>query len=51
MLTIDSLKEKIESKRNEMIQTGCKYGMNHSKTISISDELDRLINLFLFKKR
>ena len=37
------LQNKIESLKNRMIVTGLKHGLNHGKTIQISQELDALI--------
>ncbi|WP_318502818.1 aspartyl-phosphate phosphatase Spo0E family protein [Bacillus sp. T3] len=45
LLTVNlcDLQNKIESLKNRMIDTGLKHGLNHGKTIQISQELDALI--------
>lgn len=35
----------IEHTRNLMIEVGLKYGLSNSKTVKISQELDRLFNI------
>ncbi|MFT4416843.1 Spo0E family sporulation regulatory protein-aspartic acid phosphatase [Fredinandcohnia humi] len=37
---------KIEQKRAELIEIVCKYGLNASKTIKISQDLDSLLNQY-----
>ncbi|MDN4492331.1 aspartyl-phosphate phosphatase Spo0E family protein [Ureibacillus aquaedulcis] len=44
-MEMDLLKE-VEKKRQLMIQIGIEYGLQSSKTIRISKELDRLMNEF-----
>lgn len=46
----------IEKKRNEMVAAALKHGLNAKKTIRISQQLDRLLNVhdnegFMSKKR
>lgn len=39
------LKTLIEKKRTQMIASGMKYGLHTKQTLSLSQELDRLLNL------
>lgn len=36
----------IEVLREKLIRTGMKYGLQHCKTIKISQELDRMLNQY-----
>lgn len=35
----------IEKKRNEMVASALKYGLNAKKTLHLSQQLDRLLNV------
>lgn len=42
-VNLSELQNKIESLKNRMIDSGLTHGLNHGKTIQISQELDELI--------
>ncbi|KMY49996.1 aspartyl-phosphate phosphatase Spo0E family protein [Peribacillus loiseleuriae] len=44
------LLDKIENKRKEMLQVASKAGLNRSKTIKCSQELDNILNLHILDK-
>jgi len=45
-----SLLDKIEQKRNELIHIGLLYGLNSPNVVKESQELDKLLNLFEMKQ-
>ncbi|MFD5854235.1 MULTISPECIES: aspartyl-phosphate phosphatase Spo0E family protein [Cytobacillus] len=48
-MRIKELNSIIESKRNQMIQSGLQYGFNHYKTIKYSKELDIQLNKYSYQ--
>lgn len=42
-----NIKEEIEQKRKEMISLAKETGFHSAQTISVSQELDQLLNIFL----
>lgn len=42
-VNLSELQNKIEYLKDRMIDTGLKHGLNHGKTIQLSQELDTLI--------
>lgn len=43
-LTLDKLQNLIEQKKQQMIENGLLHGLSHKKTVSLSTELDSLLN-------
>ncbi|HLQ98687.1 MAG TPA: aspartyl-phosphate phosphatase Spo0E family protein [Candidatus Dormibacteraeota bacterium] len=46
-MELKSLQRKIESLKVDLIKSGEENGMNHPKTIKISQELDKVINAYM----
>ncbi|CKE71923.1 aspartyl-phosphate phosphatase Spo0E family protein [Bacillus cereus group sp. TH43LC] len=46
-MNVMKLNDRIEVKKKELIYLVEKYGFNHDKVISFSQELDRLLNLLI----
>lgn len=42
---------KLEQMRAQMIQCGITYGFMHEETIRLSEEVDRLLNLYYSEQR
>ncbi|AXI29470.1 hypothetical protein CIB87_10770 [Priestia megaterium] len=45
------LRKKIEYLREQMIQTGLQQGLTSSNTIKLSQELDKLLNVYTKNKK